>query len=271
VRDPRAVDEAARGMDAICHFAFVNGTEFFYSQPALVLDVGVKGIVNVLDACRAHQIENFVLASSSEVYQTPPEIPTPESVPLVVPDPMNPRYSYGGGKIISELMAINYGREHFRELFVFRPHNVFGPDMGREHVIPQFALRMAELARAQPSGPIRFPIQGTGSETRAFVYIDDLVDGFATMLTGAAGIYNIGTDDEISIAELVTHVARAFAREVVIEQGPLQLGSTQRRCPDISKLRALGYRPRVPLRRAIDETVAWYRDQARPHELRSPQ
>ena len=67
------------------HLAFVNGTEFFYSQPDLVLDVGVRGIVNVIDACRKNNIGTLVLASSSEVYQTPPKIPTDESVLLVIP------------------------------------------------------------------------------------------------------------------------------------------------------------------------------------------
>ena len=72
--------------------------------------VGVKGMINVLDACRGANVRTLVLASSSEVYQTPPRVPTDENVPLVVPDVLNARYSYGGGKIISELLAVNYGR-----------------------------------------------------------------------------------------------------------------------------------------------------------------
>ena len=83
VRDPQAVIDAARGVDSILHLAYVNGTEFFYTKPALVLDVGVRGMLNVLDACRRHGIRELVLASSSEVYQTPPGIPTAEDVPLV--------------------------------------------------------------------------------------------------------------------------------------------------------------------------------------------
>jgi len=101
IRDATVVRAAVRGVDEVHHLAFVNGTEFFYSAPELVLDVGVKGIVNVIDACRAAGVGRLVLASSSEVYQTPPQVPTDESAPLVVPDPANPRYSYGGGKIIS--------------------------------------------------------------------------------------------------------------------------------------------------------------------------
>ena len=139
IRDAAAVARAVHGMDEVHHLAFVNGTEFFYSAPELVLDVGVKGMINVIDACRSEGVGSLVLASSSEVYQTPPHVPTDEHAPLIVPDPTNPRYSYGGGKIISELMALNYGRKYFERVLIFRPHNVYGPDMGWEHVVPQFA------------------------------------------------------------------------------------------------------------------------------------
>ncbi|MGB8037417.1 MAG: SDR family NAD(P)-dependent oxidoreductase, partial [Pseudolabrys sp.] len=135
IRDAAAVEKAAQAIDEVHHLAFVNGTEFFYSRPDLVLDVGVRGMINVIDACRKHDIGTLVLASSSEVYQTPPTTPTDESAPLSIPDPLNPRYSYGGGKLISELMAINFGRKYFERVLIFRPHNVYGPDMGWEHVI----------------------------------------------------------------------------------------------------------------------------------------
>ena len=80
----------------------------------------------------------------------------------VQPDPLNPRYSYGAGKLISEIMAINYGRKFFESVLIFRPHNVYGPDMGFEHVIPQFALRLHTLATQHAAGPLRLGIQGTG-------------------------------------------------------------------------------------------------------------
>ena len=75
--------------------AFVNGTKFFYEKPIDVLDIGIKGIVNVIDGCIKHRIKKF-LASSSEVYQTPNKIPTDETEMLKIPDIYNPRYSYGG-------------------------------------------------------------------------------------------------------------------------------------------------------------------------------
>ena len=260
VRDATAVNKAAQGMDEVHHLAFVNGTEFFYSMPELVLDVGVRGMVNVIDACRKHNVGTLILASSSEVYQTPTVIPTPEDVPLVVPDVMNPRYSYGAGKLISEVMAVNYGRKFFERVLIFRPHNVYGPDMGWEHVIPQFALRLKQLAETKGSGPLRFEIQGTGQETRSFCFIDDLVTGVMVMRDKGEhlGIYHIGTMEEVAIAELARRMAKLAGREIELVAGPLQAGGTPRRCPDISKLAKLGYKPAVPLEQGLKPTLDWY-------------
>src|SRR5688500_11901855 len=68
VRRAKDVSRAVRGVQTVCHLAAVNGTEFFYSKPELVLEVAVKGMLNVLDACRAHRVKDLTVASSSEVY-----------------------------------------------------------------------------------------------------------------------------------------------------------------------------------------------------------
>jgi nucleoside-diphosphate-sugar epimerase len=260
VRDAAAVAGAALGMDEVHHLAFVNGTEFFYTMPELVIDVGVRGMVNVIDACRKHNVGTLVLASSSEVYQTPPRIPTAEDAPLVVPDVNNPRYSYGAGKLISEVMAINYGRRFFERVLIFRPHNVYGPDMGWEHVIPQFALRIRKLAQAQPAGPLRFDIQGSGAETRSFCFIDDLVAGVMIVREKGEhlGIYHVGTMDEVAVADLARRIAAVAGRKIELVKGPPAAGGTPRRCPDISKLAKLGYKPRVPLDDGLKATLDWY-------------
>jgi len=260
IRDAAAVEKAARGMDEVHHLAFINGTEYFYSAPDLVLDVGVRGMINVIDACRKHDIGNLVLASSSEVYQTPPHIPTDESAPLVVPDVQNPRYSYGAGKLISEVMAINFGRKHFERVLIFRPHNIYGPDMGSEHVVPQFALRLQAVAKRQPAGRLRFEIQGTGEEMRSFCFVDDLVAGVMLMRDKGEhlGIYHIGTTEEVSIADLARRIAHHAGREIELIPGKLAAGGTLRRCPEISKLAQLGYKPRVPLEQGLKPTLDWY-------------
>jgi len=265
IRDRTAVENALRGVDAVCHLAFVNGTEFFYSHPELVLDVGVKGIVNVIDGCLATNVRDLVLVSSSEVYQVPPYAPTDEVVPMSIPDPQNPRYSYAAGKIISEIMAINYGRKHFDRVVIVRPHNVWGPDMGWEHVIPQFIARMTNLIAEGAKDPMRFVVQGTGKQTRAFVFIDDFTDGLMLAIEKGAhlGIYNVGTTEEITMETLAIAVAECFGREIELVPSNPAWGGTPRRCPDIRKLKALGYAPKIGLRDALPNTVAWYREHAK--------
>ena len=260
IRDAAAVERAVRGVDEVQHLAFVNGTEFFYSAPELVLEVGVKGMLNVVDACRAASVGALILASSSEVYQTPPQIPTDESAPLIVPDPHNPRFSYGAGKIISEVIALNYGRKLFERVLIFRPHNVYGPDMGFEHVIPQFALRLKKAQAQNSQGRLPFEIQGDGSQTRSFCHIDDLVRGVLMMREKGEhlGIYHVGTTEEITIAELAKRAATYLGREIELKFGPPSPGGTERRCPDISKLAKLGYAPQVPLSRGLPPTLDWY-------------
>jgi nucleoside-diphosphate-sugar epimerase len=260
IRDADAVAEAMRGMDEVHHLAFINGTASFYSAPDLVLDVGVKGIINVIDACRRHGTGTLVLASSSEVYQSPPLVPTDESEPLVIPDPLNPRFSYGAGKIISEMLALNHGRKHFDRVLIFRPHNVYGPDMGFDHVIPHFAARLRKLQDATGQGAREFAIQGSGKETRSFCYIDDLVAGVMLMRARGEhlGIYHVGTAEEITIAELARRMAKAAGIEIALRPSAAPAGSTARRCPDISKLAALGYKPRVPLDEGLVPTLRLY-------------
>ena len=260
IRDLDVVKKAVHGMDCVCHLAYINGTEYFYSKPELILEVAVKGMMNVLDACISENVKQLVLASSSEVYQTPQVIPTDESATLVVPDVLNPRFSYGGGKIISELLAVNYGRKFFDRMIIFRPHNVYGPDMGKEHVVPQFALRIKEAIEKQPSGTIEFNIQGSGEETRSFIFIDDFSKALLTIIEKGEhlNVYHIGTEQEISVKNLATLVASVCDREINIIPGSLLLGSTMRRCPNTNKLRSLGFEQETDIYTGIKKTVKWY-------------
>lgn len=256
-----------QGCDSVVHLAYLQGTQTFYAEPRQVLDVAVRGMTNILSSCEAAGVGELLLVSSSEAYQVATTVPTPETVPLSVPDPLNPRYSYGGGKIISELMAIAWARTGVLDrCIIARPHNIYGPNMGREHVIPEFALRMMKLDREQPTGLIVFPIQGTGWETRSFCYIDDCTDQLFALLCGIGAhtvspdIYHIGNMDERSIADVANGVASCFGREIKIIPGTLPKGSPLRRLPDTAKIEALAGPPLVGFASGLAAAVGWYRD-----------
>ena len=260
VRDFQSILTASKGVDAVAHLAYINGTEFFYTKPELILEIALKGLINTIDACIQNEIPKYWLMSSGEVYQTPEIVPTDESVSLKVPDPLNPRYSYGGGKIISELYAINYGRKYFENVSIVRPHNVYGPDMGWEHVVPQFISRAYDQIKAHPNGDLPFKIQGDGTQTRAFCYVDDFVEGcnFAFTKGDHMGIYHVGTMEEVKIITLAELIISHFSRSPSFEFISEPEGQTQRRCPDISKVQNLGYAPKFSLIDGLDATVKWY-------------
>lgn len=256
IRDTQKVINAAKNCNGIIHLAYVNGTKFFYSNPDLVLDIAIRGMQTVLEAGKINKVPELFLASSSEVYQNATVIPTPEEVPLTIPDPYNPRYSYGGGKILCELMAIHIGKNYFKKVIIFRPHNVFGPDMGEEHVIPEFIRRMAKVRKQKES----FSIEGSGKETRSYIYIDDFANGFLTILEKGKNMntYNIGTQNELTSKNLAFTLAKLMDKKITLKFKDLKKGSTPRRCPDISKITQLGFQPTTPFETALQKTIDWY-------------
>lgn len=261
IRNFDDVSKACKGVSRIHHLAYINGTENFYKKPDLVLDVAAAGITNLYNICKTNKIDEFYLASTSEVYQTPENFPANENERLIVPDVMNSRYSYGGGKILCELIAIHCIKKLVKKLIIYRPHNVYGIDMGNEHVIPQFFTRMKELANKYGiSKKFDFPIQGTGEETRAFIYISDFIKAIELLIKkGKNGeIYHIGNSEEISIKELAMIVSLNLQFDVAIKPGLLKSGSTLRRVPDISKISDLGYLQTIPIKEGISRLKQWY-------------
>jgi nucleoside-diphosphate-sugar epimerase len=265
VRDLQTVREAARGASVIWHLAAINGTRNFYERPDVVLEVGLKGALNVVDAALKLGVPRLVLFSSSEVYQRAAQIPTPEDVPMVVPDPTNPRYSYGGGKLASELVALHIGQARGLDVVIVRPHNVYGPDMGYDHVIPELTTRLVEASKTAHGAEVTLTIEGDGSETRAFCHVDDAIAGARLIEErGEAGmIYHLGTEEEVRVDELARRIGAALDLEVTLESTPLREGSTPRRCPSVARLRGLGYVPANPLDVGLPPVVRWYADHAK--------
>jgi nucleoside-diphosphate-sugar epimerase len=262
VRDAESVVRATVGCEVVWHLAYINGTRYFYERPDEVLEVGIKGTMNTIEAAVASGVRRYVLASSSETYSEPTQVPTPETEMLKIPDVRNPRFSYGGGKIACELLTLHLAGRRGLETVIFRPHNFYGADMGFEHVIPEITRRIVEMTAGLTRRSVDLPIQGDGTETRSFCYVSDGSRG--AWLAGEHGangeIYHVGTEREIAIADLVRMIGEAIGVDVTPVPGPLRPGGTPRRCPDISKLRTLGYRPSVSLEEGVERTVRWYAD-----------
>ncbi len=276
VRKPFAIP---RGTKTFWHLAARNGTANFYKDPWEVLTTQVQGTMHALEACRQAGCTDFVLYSSSEAYQTPPKIPTPEDVPLVVPDPANPRYSYGGGKITAELLVRHC--PWLTNVTIIRPHNVYGPDMGYDHVIPEFIMRARRLQGPSQQdyvgddqgGALRpyytvvptFEIRSGGADVRSFIYETDFTFGVVKAWEShnqGKATFNVGTEDMVTMGDLAKQVVAQVRGErfaVRWTQTAPPVGSTRKRCPDMKKLRDLGgpWCP-SPLSVGLSSTVRWY-------------
>ena len=265
VRDAGAVRDACRGVDAVAHLAAIQGTANFYAIPDRVLDVNLRGTLNVADACAAEGVRRLVFSSSSEVYGEPRVFPTPEEHPLEVPDPRNARYSYGASKIAGELVVVSAARGHGFEYTILRYHNVYGPAMGWDHVIPQF-IRRLELGE-------EFTIQGDGEQTRSFCYVDDAVTATAAAVGAPAAaneILNVGNPEEITIGELAALLAHVAGKPIEPRYVPFEGEGTRRRLPAVERAReVLGFRPQVRLEDGLRATHRWYAEELAREEVRA--
>lgn len=269
--DPSVYGALGNGYHHVYHLAAINGTRFFYEMPQEVLRVNTLTLVYMLEWFRRKNAgSKFCFTSSNEAYaggllafgSLP--IPTPEAVPLVVADPYNPRWSYAATKLAGELFVIHYAKAYNFRALIVRPHNFYGPRAGYEHVIPQFAVRIAK--REDP-----FLIHGA-DETRTFCYIGDAVRAIAMLMdspkTDGQPIetVHIGDRREIAIrdlAEKMFGVRRWRPTHLDIKSSPP--GSVTRRMADISKLQALtGWEPGVSLEQGLKRTYEWYASHMKP-------
>ncbi len=251
IRNKDQLLKSFKKVDVVIHLAYINGTKHFYKNPTLVLDVAIKGLMNVIDICIKKKVKEIYIASSSEVYQTPFKVPTSEKEMMKIPDVMNPRYSYGGGKILSELVGINYGRKYFKKLIIFRPHNVYSEDMGNEHVIPEFIRKFKNLKNN------RFKIIGTGNEIRSFIHIDDFVQAFKLIMKKGKhlNIYNIGTNEKIKISKLANIMSKILKKKIIIQRENKHKGGTNIRIPDISKIKKIGFKQNISLMKGLRKII----------------
>ncbi len=257
---PSQLARLGKGFDFVYHLAAINGTRFFYEIPDRILRDNLLSTINLLDWAVKAKPGKLIFTSSSETYTSTIDqfgwkIPTTEEVPLCVSDISNPRFSYGVSKIAGESLFHAYGSRHDLPFTIVRLHNIYGPRMGFEHVIPQLIERIQ-----QKENP--FHIHGWDN-TRSFCFIDDVVQALVALADTPKShgrTVNVGDDrEEIRILDLSRKLFGIAGFRPHLVKHPAPKGSVKRRCPDIRLLKRLtGFRPQVRLDEGIHRTFEWY-------------
>ncbi|OYT61909.1 MAG: hypothetical protein B6U69_02670 [Thermofilum sp. ex4484_15] len=254
IRDREGLKEAFRDLeeiDAILHLAAIVSIEEAYEKPSLTVETNVLGTLNLLELARMFDISKFVYASSVAVYGEPKELPIREDHPL------NPLNLYGLTKLMGEQLAFRYLEDYGLKVISLRYFNVYGPGMkgGRyAGVIHKFITSLLKGRR-----PV---IYGDGSQTRDFIYVDDVVRANLKALESkTTGPFNIGSGVETSVLELYRYLTEIIGVKGIRPKfAPPRRGDVKRSLADIRRAgNYLGWKPRVDLKNGLAKTVAWYR------------
>jgi len=228
--------------DFVFHFAAVVGVKRTLEQPIDVLN-DIEGIKNILSLSKSSGVKRVFYASSSEVYGEPFEIPQNENT-----TPLNSRLPYAIVKNVGEAFFKAYKKEYDLDYTIFRFFNTYGPNQSNDFVIPRF------VKLALKNQPI--PIYGKGDQTRSFCFIDDNIDTCVKTLENDLHIndvLNIGNDEEISILEVAKKVINiTHSDSEIIHLPALKEGDMKRRCPDLTKMKAVLDRDLVTLDQGLE-------------------
>jgi UDP-glucuronate decarboxylase len=243
-------------VDEIYNLACPASPVHYQHDPVQTTKTSVIGAINMLGL--AKRVGAKVLqASTSEVYGDPTEHPQTEDYRGNV-NPLGPRACYDEGKRCAETLFFDYRRQHRTRIKVARIFNTYGPRMhpndGR--VVSNFivqALRGQDIA-----------LYGGGSQSRAFCYIDDMVDGLLRLMASddpVTGPINLGNPQEIAVRDLARHIVRLTGSDSQIVCRSLPMDDPMQRCPDIARARnVLGWEPSVGLEDGLRRTIAYFRD-----------
>jgi len=238
--------------------AALVGVDNANTKPHEVIRINTSLALYTLEWIRRSKIGKVVFASTSENYAGTVEafgykIPTPEEVPLTIQNIAHPRFTYAVTKILGESGFLNYGKMLGFDVAIIRYHNVFGPRMGFNHVIPHLVIRFRNQQNP-------YLIYGH-DQTRDFCYITDAVEGTVLSMEtpGSGEIYHLGTGVEITIEELTRETGKLMGFTGEYENTATYPGSVSRRSPDVTKSqKELGFTAKVDWKEGLKKTVEWY-------------
>ena len=249
ITDREAVAAAMRGHTHVVHFAAESHVDRSILGPDAFIHTNVGGTNVVCDIARQTEIERFLHISTDEVYGSIDE------GSFVEADPLEPRSPYSASKASSDLVAMAYSETYGLPVVITRSANQFGPYQFPEKVIPLFVTNLEEGQQV--------PLYGDGLNIRDWTYVLDNCEAVQMVLeTGMTGeIYNIGAGNELTNKELTMAILQRCGKdESSIDFVEDRLGHDRRYSIDTTKIRALGWEPKRSFEDALDETVAWYRN-----------
>ena len=241
---------------ALCHLAAQMDVRRSVADPAFDADVNVLGLLNLMEAGRQNGLEKVAFASTGGAIYGEPDPAVNDGGPQPESHPTRPMSPYGITKLVSEHYLRFYEQTHGVAYAALRFGNVYGPRQnphGEAGVVAIFAER---LLRGEP-----VTINGEGTQTRDYVYVDDVVRAFvAALAKEASGVYNVGTGVETDVNALFRHINRHAGAGAEETHGPAKPGEQRRSVLDVSHTgRALGWRPEVDVATGLERTVDWFR------------
>ena len=241
-------------VDGVINMASPASPKDYLDHPIETLEVGSIGSRNMLELA-LEKNARYLVSSTSECYGDPMVHPQVETYWGNV-NPVGPRSCYDESKRFAEAITMAYHRKHGVRTNIARIFNTYGPRMKLDdgRVVPAF---LDQALRGQP-----MTVFGTGSQTRSFCYVTDLVDGlYRLMLSDERYPVNLGNPREMTILEFAEHIRRLTGAKSEIVFQPLPEDDPRQRRPDISKARSLlGWEPRVTLDDGLRETVEYFRE-----------
>jgi dTDP-glucose 4,6-dehydratase len=248
ITNPDLARTIVPGHDAVINFAAETHVDRSIEQAAPFVATNVAGVQVLLQACLDARTPLFVQVSTDEVYGSIAEGSWTEQAPV------QPNSPYAAAKAGGDLIALAYARSFGLDVRITRCSNNYGPFQYPEKVIPLFVTNLLE---GQP-----VPLYGDGENVRDWIHVDDHCRGIQLVLErGQAGqVYHVAGDTELSNLELTQALLQACgAGPEMVRRVPDRPGHDRRYALNDDRLRALGYRPRVPWAQGLAETVAWYR------------
>ncbi len=250
-------EHVSDSFDGIFHMAAIVGVKFVNENPYTTVHDNVMSTFNVFNFAKEIKCKKVIFASSSENYacgitEGHVDLPTNENVTLSISDITLPRWSYAASKICGESGAFGLTENYGIDTAVIRFHNVYGPRMTLTHVIPE----MIERCKKEVSP---FPLYGH-DQTRSFLHVSDAATAVLLIekIIKGSDIYNVGSEKEVSILGLAeTIFEQSRFRPAVIDKIEAPPGSVKRRVPDTSKLKKLGFSPRIELHNGIKECLGF--------------